>query len=1445
MSFVDLSRCFVAIGKDQEPALDAGVWGLRYLGWLDWARLLENRRVVLLAEASSGKTEEFGHQQRVLSSQGKPAFFIRIEELADQGFEAALEPSSARAFEEWRGGTGEGFFFLDSVDEARLNRKSFETALKRFARELDRAGERARVFISCRVSDWRARDDRALIERILPAWEQPQEPAELGDPLLDPIFKNQQATTTRREKVEATPNQLLVVQILPLSSDQCRSFVAALGVTDPDAFMNGIQNSGLDAFTQRPGDILDLADYWKTYGRFGSLSEMIEHAINRKLNEQDPHRPDNDVLTPTKARQGVERIAAALTLGKSSTMRAPGHDPDPSLASGALDSSLVLPEWSGRETAALLRRGIFAPSTYGRIRFHHRTTQEYLTAQWLDQLLQSNCPRDEIWNLIFAERYGVKTLVPSLRPAAAWLALRHSDFRDETIRREPLVLVRHGDAGSLPLDAKKRVLLSYATKDARAEISDDSLDNRALWLFADQGLADAVREAWAANTRSDFRMDLLRLIREKAMVGCLDLAREAVADQTLGDYHRVVALQAMANCHDAQGLSQAAADLTANSEATNARIASNFAKILFPRYLSVDELFALIANDRKSGERGMDGFEYAISDLYNACPDAETRSRFIANLADLCLAPPFVQTWQRISAQHSDLAKQLDPIAKAEVAALNGQGAPAHAVRLLMATERAESHHASDDGPTLFALVRANTELNRALFWADVDEQQRNEHNPVQFWQIIIHGATFWRIDPVDLDWLFDDLANRPRLEDKRIALSAIAAIFRGEGRLNDELPRLRQIVAHDQTLSSDLVEHAEPPRAGTLMAEEEARRAERQRERDQQEQEAKESWVRFGQYLRTHLGQLTDPKALATWKDGAFRLWHLSEWLAKRTGRFDENSFQQWRLLEEGFGREVAEAFRDGLRVLWRVMKPERPRHKKGGQTITKNTTLLAFYAVSVEAAEDPEWTSRLSEAEAKLAAQHGTVSERSFPDWIGDLIATYPQAVLPILRKQIERECKAPGPGRSDFLHHYSRGTALIQPALQPILFKVISANEPVDPYKLDLAVQLVSRLDLSADQRNSLARAARRRLARHEKAKRTEHAIRYLAVLLMIDPENAVDDVGKWLARPRGKNRRTRAEQTFSFLFDRHGPVVPGLLSALNVQGLEQLLRLAYTYIRPEDDAAHEGSYTPDLRDHAESARNTILSALLDRSGEDAHRALKRLALVPAVKIRRERFEQLARGKAERDSELPEWRPAEVAAFERTHSAPVKTGSDLLRVVVGVLRDIQLQMDKGDVTSRPLVQRAQTEDEARNWLVEQMNARARSRFLAHREAQIAGKARPDIIITSNAAPCEVAMEVKHGGKKWTTRQLENAVRVQLADDYLNPATRRHGVFVITNHGPRRWRDPGTREVLTFEKLMRWLASVANSINANSTGPVKVVAFGLDIAGPTERSESERRSG
>jgi hypothetical protein len=154
-----------------------------------------------------------------------------------------------------------------------------------------------------------------------------------------------------------------------------------LGVTDVDSFVQAIARQGLDSLTERPGDLLDLAAYWNSHGRFGTFAQMLEHGIARKLGERDPHRSDNEAITPDEAREGAERLAAALTFGKSFTLRAPGHDPDPGLATGALDPMDVLPDWTDARRNALLRRGIFAPATYGRVRFHHRSTQSPITAE--------------------------------------------------------------------------------------------------------------------------------------------------------------------------------------------------------------------------------------------------------------------------------------------------------------------------------------------------------------------------------------------------------------------------------------------------------------------------------------------------------------------------------------------------------------------------------------------------------------------------------------------------------------------------------------------------------------------------------------------------------------------------------------------------------------------------------------------------------------------------------------------------------------------------------------------------------------------------------------------------------------------------------------------------------------------------------------------------------
>lgn len=1440
-SFVELDRCFVPTSKDQEPSLDVGrIWGRKISGWLNWSDLYKYRRIVLLAEASSGKTAEFRNQVDRLSADGKFAFFTRIEELADQGIIATLEPPAAKLFQKWRSTGGKAFFFLDSVDEARLNRKNFETALKRFAADLEDGIERAHVFISCRVTDWKGSEDRSHIGRLLPAPEAAQniESDEDVNPLLDPIFKKKEHQVSEDNKTKQQLNELLVVHLVPLDTEQCKMLARAFAVADPDTFVKAIQQNGLDAYSERPGDLLDLADYWNSHRCFGTFAEMVEHSINRKLSEKDPFRPDNDTLSQQKARQGAERLAAALTLGKSFTLRAPGYDPDPSLAVGAIDPADVLNDWTAAERNALLRRGVFAPSTYGRVRFHHRSTQEYLGASWFNRLLHTNCPQVEVWDRFFAERYGVETVVPSLRPVAAWLSLWQPDFRDEVIRREPLVLLRHGDPGSVPLDAKKRLLATFATKQASADIADDSLDHRALWMFADQSLAEAVRAAWTANTKLDFRMDLLRLVREGAIIACVDLAKGVVFDESARGYYRVVAAQALAACKDESCLATLAAQLAKTPEQFDAYLAAHFAVSLFPRHLSIPQLISVIEKSQPPEKGTVEGFAYNIVEFYRLCPDKVARSDLAARLAELCLKPPFSQAFERVSRQFSDLAKHLEPIAIEEALESDADDAPEHLIRLLMVVERAGRRSGIDEQKvSLSQIVQSRTKLRRALFWADAAEARANakdDEKPIRFWQVFFYGETLWKLGPADLPWLYEDL-NVRCVDDRRIALSAIFQFLQQEGRLESEVEQLRHNIDNELILVQDLEAYLAPPVESEEMRKHRQWSDEHARKREERQVHDKKSWEDFRGDVLANTAKLRDPNCLKDWKSGTYRLGGLTLWLHHRVQNDEIHAMRQWRLLEEGFGsRELAEAYRDGMKLLWRFICPERPKRKDGGAITIKRMNILAFGAVGLEAVEDPEWALKLSEADAKRAILHACLSEQGYPDWIDDLIKAHPKVVLPIIKRNFKSEWLGADKTRSDLLYRYARPIAAIQPTLQKLLFEVLTGPiEPTDLSKVERGIRIIKNLTLDQTQARKIEKLARDRLKQHTATKQTELALHYLALLFILAPDTAVDELETWLLVSNQAECSTRAEVAFSFLFDRHDPLISNLRQRASVATLERLLRLVYHHVRPEHDAVHKGAFSPNTRDNAEGARNMILGALIESPGADAYFALRRVASDPNYALRADRFRELARGMAERDTEPPSWTAKEVVAFEREYTAPVKTGGELLKIVMNVLEDIQHALDHNDVSSRPLLQNARNEGEVRDWLMEQIDFRSKGRITAYREAEVADENMPDVIVSSTSAQCEVAIEVKHGGKSWTLRDYETALRQQLGNDYLKPATRRHGVLVISFHGARQWRDPETNEIVTFDKLLKRLSGIAEALTTNSFGSAILVrCFGIDAS-------------
>jgi len=376
-----------------------------------------------------------------------------------------------------------------------LNRKRLKDALLRLAASIGPALGRAHILVSCRVSDWQGEPDRTTILSFLPLPKAAPPAAQGDDPdaaLLDPIFahEEQQGVSPEKDKTETVP-ELTVVRLVPLSEDQRRMLAQAEELPDVDTFLKAVELHGLDALAERPGDVLELVRYWKTHGGFGSLLQMTEETVKVKLAEIDPYRPDNAELTQEEARQGSERLAAGLTLAKSFTLAGPGGAADPSLAAGAVKANDLFNDWVTPKISALLRRGIFAPATYGRVRFHHRSTQEYLAAQWLHRLLEAGCDPVEIFDLLFAVSYGVKTVVPSLRATAAWLALWRTDIRDEIVDRDPMLLLKEGDPGSLPDEVKSKLLLHLARRHANGDVADDNIDRRALWMFASPNLVDA------------------------------------------------------------------------------------------------------------------------------------------------------------------------------------------------------------------------------------------------------------------------------------------------------------------------------------------------------------------------------------------------------------------------------------------------------------------------------------------------------------------------------------------------------------------------------------------------------------------------------------------------------------------------------------------------------------------------------------------------------------------------------------------------------------------------------------------------------------------------------------------------------------------------------------------------------------------------------------------
>ena len=158
-------------------------------GAKNWDELLKRRRVVILAEAGSGKTDEMREQARRLTAEGKIAFYATVQDVGRLGLDSALGLADRTRLLAWRTSDQPATFLIDSIDEAKLDGVRLERALRNLADGISGAEGRAFVVLSGRHTDWQFRHDLRRLNDILPV-PLPQPPqAPTADELLIRILR--------------------------------------------------------------------------------------------------------------------------------------------------------------------------------------------------------------------------------------------------------------------------------------------------------------------------------------------------------------------------------------------------------------------------------------------------------------------------------------------------------------------------------------------------------------------------------------------------------------------------------------------------------------------------------------------------------------------------------------------------------------------------------------------------------------------------------------------------------------------------------------------------------------------------------------------------------------------------------------------------------------------------------------------------------------------------------------------------------------------------------------------------------------------------------------------------------------------------------------------------------------------------------------------------------
>ncbi|WP_143514165.1 ATP-binding protein [Pseudomonas syringae] len=1427
-----IRRTFCAIPESGMDDIEA--WLVRdHLGFLPsitWDEVSESMRVLIVSEAGAGKTYECKTRQELLWDRGEPAFYLELSELAMASLEDLLTSEEESRLKVWLTSQSDvATFFLDSIDELRLTLKSFKTALNKLSKALSGHLARARIVITTRPIPV----DLKLISRYLPLELVPeQDVTPSAEGFAQAVMGK--AVESRDADSEVARSDLLVVTLLPLSDLQIRGMAALESVTEIDDFLSAIHARNAQDFARRPQDLIELCVDWKESRRIRTHAEQVHHNVLVKLKPRvEP--PELIDLSPEQAYEGASRLALAALLTRKLTIK---HNTQSDLkvmsASVAFDPTRVLADWENDKVQVLLERGLFGFANYGRVRFHHRSVVEYLAAARLENRLAQGMSFKAVKRLLFAETAeNVPVIRPSMRPVATWLARSHRSIFEEVRNREPELLFLHGDPEVLTLEQRKEALSAFVSRYRNGTWRGIRIPALQASRFASTDLSPLVKKFWESGVENfEVRELLLQLVGAGRMSNCADFVLSAAIDVSLSSDERWAAIETLVQIQDTRVLT-IAQSMEKEPKLWTERLIRLALPEFFPNLISSDQLVKLLVAQPADSRDSSGLMRYLCRMIRNVSIEKEAIRRLLELLLEVVEAElTWSEGWPHIKTSRPDL---LPLLAITCFRSLSSSATDEVVIRAsIVLLSIVSGQHSDDDNSNELRKFfdEAPAVLRERVFWCEDAWRQRLNHQ-IDPWQRLFPTAHYGSLHldfNGDHAWMLASLAQtQRRLDERQLVLEALLHAL--PNRPSEEswvgyVESIKPATGNDPVLLARLEEALMPVIKSAQMVAFEERGLRARRDAELRAEQDRRYWTEFWGLIVENPEQILECNRFED-------LWDV---MGRTPGQNQASGWNR-RFLERHFGRAVTDRIRDNIKVLWRQHPPKlpmnRPRDEVGWHYTSWRIGLAALWAE----AEDPLWATKISEDDARIAAHYICVENLSSPAWFNQLVDSWPLIVQDTLGSQLRWELtKTAEPGDQSWVLHALRRspTSVMQPFISVFQHWIVSFIEPqVDTGEHHAAWERANAvLKILVSLRNEIGPDFLLTTVGDKQRAATTSAFSqlWLSAYLALDHDAAIVEITRILAS-EAPTPMGAGVVLFANLFGGRWNSLPFDLDfgRFSVDQHVRLLKLAYQHIRATDDARREGTFTPDVRDDAQQARNTLLGSFLRLEGAKAWKAKMALAADPRFSHFQDRLRALAVERAAEEMDKMELTEHEVRLIDTIGDAPPKTRDDMFALMRDRLDDIDDFLLR-DTSSRDTWALINLEKLMRREIARCLSDSAYGLYTVDQEAATADEKETDIRMRATSGQ-QATIELKVAEKGWSGSALFETLRKQLVQKYMAAVTCRSGCLIVTVSSKTTWQHPVTGVLIGIQELRTLLEAEAEAIMEEMAREVRLLVRVIDL--------------